>query len=172
MAKKADVIGEIDVANEANVAKEANVIDEIADKPGDADEAKANEANEAEADEAGAEANETIVTKEIKANMINEEAIVIDKVIAVDEGILDNAANEAIVVDAAKYAIIADNADGAVLYSLTKYSATAIFAEVKGYVVITAPDNQLGQRSLCSLRSKNWYHLDNQLEVVVAKGLV
>jgi hypothetical protein len=57
-----------------------------------------------------------------------------------------------------------------VLYSLTKYSA--IFAEVKGYFGITAPDNQLGQRISCSLRSKNRYQLDNQLEVVVEKGLV
>jgi hypothetical protein len=56
-----------------------------------------------------------------------------------------------------------------VLYSLTKYSA--IFAEVKGYFRITAPDNQHGQRSSCSLRSKNWYQLDNQLEVVVKKRL-
>jgi len=43
---------------------------------------------------------------------------------------------------------------------------------VKGYFGITAPDNQLGRRSSCSLRSKNWYQLDNQLEVVVEKGLV
>ena len=57
-----------------------------------------------------------------------------------------------------------------VLYSLTKYSA--IFAEVKGYFGITAPDNQLGRRSLCSLKSKNRYQLDNQLEVVVENGLI
>ena len=56
------------------------------------------------------------------------------------------------------------------LYSLTQYSA--IFAEVKGYFGITAPDNQLGRRSLCSLKSKNRYQLDNQLEVVVEKGLI
>jgi hypothetical protein len=75
--------------------------------------------------------------------------------------------------DVANYAIVADNVDGtAVLYSLTKYSA--IFAEVKGYFGITAPDNQLGRRSSCSLslRSKNRYQPDNQLEVVVEKGLV
>ncbi len=38
-------------------------------------------------------------------------------------------------------------------YFLTKYSA--IFAEVKGYFGITTIDNQLGQRSLCSLKSNN-----------------
>ncbi len=146
------------------------------------DEAKADEANKA--DEADAEANdavEAIVTKEIEANVIDEivaanEAIVIDEVIAVDEAILDDAANEAIeaiVVDAtnkANEAFVADDAKGAALYSLTKYSA--IFAEVKGYFGIPAPDNQLGRRSSCSLRSKSWYQLDNQLEVVVEKGLV
>ena len=79
----------------------------------------------------------------------------------------DATADEA---DVANYAIIADNVDGAVLYSLTKYSA--IFAEVKGYFGITAPDNQLGRRSSCSLRSKNWYQLGNQLEAVVEKGLI
>ena len=85
----------------------------------------------------------------------------IDKIVAADdaivisyEAILDDTANEAIVVDAANYAIVADDADGAVLYSFTKYYA--IFAEeVKGYFGVTAPDNQLGQRSSCSLRSKN-----------------
>ena len=143
------------------------------------DEAKADEANEV--DEADAKANdsvEAIVTEEIEANVIDEiiaadEAIVIDEVIAVDEAILDDAANEAIVVDAANEAneaFVVDNANGAVLYSLTKYSA--IFAEVKGYFGISAPSNQLGQRSSCSLRSKNRYQLDNQLEVVVEKGLV
>ena len=143
------------------------------------DEAKADEANEV--DEADAKANdsvEAIVTEEIEANVIDEiiaadEAIVIDEVIAVDEAILDDAANEAIVVDAANEAneaFVVDNANGAVLYSLTKYSA--IFAEVKGYFGITASDNQLGQRSSCSLRSKNRYQLDNQLEVIVEKGLV
>jgi len=70
-----------------------------------------------------------------------------------------NASNKA---DLANEAIVADNVDGAVLYSLTKYSA--IFTEVKGYFGITAPDNQLGRRSLCSLKSKNRYQLDNQLE--------
>ena len=49
------------------------------------------------------------------------------------------------------------------LYSLTKYSA--IFAEVKGYFGITAPDNQLGRRSLCSLRIKSRYQLNNQLKI-------
>jgi hypothetical protein len=146
------------------------------------DEAKADEANEA--DEADAKVNdaiEAIVTKEIEANVIDgivaaDDAIVIDEVIAVDKAILDDAANEAIeaiVVDAtneANGAFVADDADGAVLYSLTKYSA--IFAEVKGYFGITAPGNQLGQRSSCSLRIKSWYQLDNKLEVVVEKRLV
>jgi len=100
------------------------------------------------------------VTEEIEANVIDEivaadEAIVID-----NEAILDDVANEATVVDVANYAIVADAADGVVLYSLTKYSA--IFAEVKGYFGITAPDNQLGQRSSCSLRSKNQYQLDSK----------
>ncbi len=40
-----------------------------------------------------------------------------------------------------------------VLYSLTKYSA--IFAEVKGYFGITAPDTQLGPMSLFFLKSNN-----------------
>jgi hypothetical protein len=90
--------------------------------------------------------------------------------------ILDDAANqaiEAIVVDAANKdneAFVADDANDAVLYSLTKYSA--FFAEVKGYFGITKPNNQLGRRSLCSLRIKSRYQLDNQLEVVVEKGLV
>ena len=65
---------------------------------------------------------------------------------------------------------VADDADGAVLYSLTKYSA--IFAEVKGYFGVTAPDNQLGRRSSCSLRRKSRYQLDHQLEIVVEKGLI
>ena len=105
------------MADEATDATETTEADkaDVANKPGDADEAKADEANEAEANEADAE--EAIVTKEI----------------------------EAYVIDAANYAIVADDADGAVLYSLTKYSA--IFAEVKGYFGITAPDNQLGRRS-------------------------
>jgi hypothetical protein len=58
---------------------------------------------------------------------------------------------EADEADVANYAIVADDIDcAAVLYSLTKYSA--IFTEVKGYFGITAPDNQLGRRKLCSLR--------------------
>ncbi len=91
--------------------------------------------------------------------------------VAVSEANEADEANKAITTDAtnatnkadlANEAIVADNVDGAVLYSLTKYSA--IFAEVKGYFGITAPDNQLGRRSLCSLKSKNRYQLDNQLE--------
>ena len=113
------------MANEATDATETTEADkaDVANKPGDADEAKADEANEAEANEA--DAQEAIVTKEI----------------------------EAYVIDAANYAIVADDADGAVLYSLTKYSA--IFAEVKGYFGITAPDNQLGRRSSFFLKSNN-----------------
>ena len=129
----------VDEATDATETIEADEAD-VADKPVDADKAKADEANEAKADEA--DAKEAIVTKEIKAN----------------------------VIDAANYAIVADDANGAVLYSLTKYSA--IFVEVKGYFGINAPDNQLGRRSSCSLRSKNRYQLDNQLEVVIEKGLV
>ena len=71
-----------------------------------------------------------------------DEAILIKEVIAVDEAILDDAANEAIV------AIEADDSDNEaiviyflfmllILYSLTKYST--IFAEVKEYYGITAP---------------------------------
>ena len=79
--------------------------------------------------------------------------------------------NEVDEADVANYAIVADDVDGAaVLYSLAKYAA--IVAEVKGYFGITAPDNQLGRRSSCSLRSKNRYQLGNQLEVVVEKGLI
>ena len=48
-----------------------------------------------------------------------------------------------------------------VLYSLTEYYA--IFAEVKGYFRITAPDNQHEQRSSCSLRIWNQNIVDNQL---------
>jgi hypothetical protein len=66
--------------------------------------------------------------------------------------------------------VVADDANGAVLYSLMKYSA--IFAEVKDNFGVTAPNNQLGQRSSCSLRSKSRYQLDNQLEIIVEKGLV
>ncbi len=129
----------------ANEAVEADKAD-LADKATDATEADwANKADMV----AVSEANETD-----KAN----------KAIATD---VTNATNEA---DLANDSIIADDADGAVLYSLPKYSA--IFAEVKGYFGITALNNQLGQRSSCSLRSKTWYQLDNQLEVVVEKGLV
>ncbi len=46
-----------------------------------------------------------------------------------------------------------DDAITITLYSLTKYSAIA--AEVKEYFGISAPNNQHGQRSLCSLRSQN-----------------
>jgi hypothetical protein len=94
----------------------------VADKPGDADEAKANEANKAEAYEADAEVNEAveaIVTKEIESNVIDEivaadEAIVIDEVIAVNEAILIGkviAVDEAILDDAANEAIVANEAD-------------------------------------------------------------
>ena len=124
-----------DLANDANVAA-------ISTDDAVLDEAKADEANEAnEADTEANDAVEAIVTEEIEANVINE-------IVAAKEAILDDAANEAIVVNAANEAneaFVADDADGAVLYSLTKYSA--VFAEVKGYFGITAPDNQLGQRT-------------------------
>ena len=93
----------------------------MTDKPGDDDEAKADEANEVEADEADAkvdEAVEVIVTKEIESNVIDEiiaadEAIVIDEVIAVDEAILidEVIADEAILDNAANEAIVANEAD-------------------------------------------------------------
>ncbi len=47
-----------------------------------------------------------------------------------------------------------------------KYSA--IFAEVKGYFGITAPDNQLGQRSSRSLRG--WNKIDSQLDKCPSNG--
>ncbi len=102
-----------------------------------------------------AEANEA---NEAEANEANES----DYADEVDEA---NEANEA------HETIVADDANGAVLYSLIKTKYSAIFAEVKGYFGITAPDNQHGRRSLCSLRSEYRYQLDNQLEVVVEKGL-
>ena len=168
-----------DDVNKADLANEADV-EAISTDDAVLDEAKVDEANEA--DEADAKANdavEAIVTEEIEANVIDgivaaDDAIVIDEVIAVDKAILDDAANEVIVVDAANEAneaFVADDADGAVLYSLTKYSAI-LFTEVKAYFGMTTPDNQLGRRSSCSLRSKNRYQLDNQLEVIVEKGLV
>jgi hypothetical protein len=136
---------EVDEADLANEAAEADEPD-LADKATDATEAdRANKADMVSV----SKANETD-----KAN----------KAIATD---VTNATNKA---DLTNNAIIADNADGAILYSLTKYSA--IFTEVKGYFGITALNNQLGRRSSCSLRSKTWYQLDNQLEVVVEKGLV
>ena len=94
----------------------------MADKPGDADEGKANEANKANADEADAEVDEAveaIVTKEIDSNVIDEivaadKAIVIDEIIAVDEAILIDeviVADKAILDDAANEAIVANKAD-------------------------------------------------------------
>jgi len=90
----------------------------VANKLAEADEADAYEANNAEADEADAEvneANETIVSDEIETNVIGEivaanKAIVIDKVVAVNEANFavdeakdtiedSNAVNEAIGVD-------------------------------------------------------------------------
>ena len=129
--------------NEANDATADKA--EVADKPAKADEAESYEANDAKADEADNkvdEADKAIVSDEIKASVIGKivaanEAIVIDEVIAVNEA---DESNKAVV----------DDANGAGLYSLTKYYA--IFAEVKEYFGITAPDNQLGKRSLCSLR--------------------
>ncbi len=107
--------------------------------------------------------DEAANTNEAKANEANEaEADEADESDYADEVDEANEANEA------HKTIVADDANDAVLYSLTKYSA--IFAEVNGYFGITAPDNQHGRRSSCSLRSKYWYQLDNQLEVVVEKG--
>ena len=69
-----------------------------------------------------------------------------------------------VAVSEANYAIVADDVDGAaVLYSLMKYSA--IFAEVKGYFGITAPDNQLGRRSSCSPRIEEEMYLTINLEL-------
>jgi hypothetical protein len=46
-----------------------------------------------------------------------------------------------------------------------KYSE--IFAEVKGYFKIIAPNNQHGRRSSCSIKNQDWYEFDNQPEVVI-----
>jgi hypothetical protein len=71
-----------------------------------------------------------------------EESDAANKADSVDKAADATETTEAGEADVANYAIVADNVDGAVLYSLTKYSA--IFAEVKEYFGITAPDNQLG----------------------------
>ena len=152
----------------------------MADKPVEAVKAEAYKANDAEADEADKAildnaANEAIVANEA-TDSDYEANDAVESNAANDANLADEAADatetsKANKADVANYAIVADNVDGAaVLYSLTKYSA--IFAEVKGYFGITASDNQLGQRGSCSLRSKNRYQLDYQLEVVVEKGLV
>ena len=173
-ANEAIVANEANDSDDSDAANDADSADEAADA---AETTKANEAkwtDEADtakvdkADDAGA----------VEASVANE-AHVTDEAVASDVGIEADSADEAAdaaeiteadKADVANYAIVADDVDGAVLYSLTKYSA--IFAEVKGYFGITAPDNQLGRRSLCSLKSKNRYQLDNQLEVVVEKGLI
>jgi hypothetical protein len=153
---------------------------DVADKPVEAVKAEAYEANDAEADEADEAilddaANEAIVANEA-ADSDYEADDAVESDAAKDADSADEAADatktsEANEADVANYDIVADDVDGAaVLYSLTKYSA--IFAEVKGYFGITASNNQLGQRSLWSLRSKNRYQLDNQLEVVIEKRLV
>ncbi len=153
---------------------------DVADKPAEAVEAEAYEANVAEADEADEAilddaANEAIVANKA-ADSDDEADDAVESDAANDADSADKVADaaettEADKADVANYAIVADDVNGAaVLYSLAKYSA--IFAEVKGYFGITVPDNQLGRRSSCSLRSKNQYQLDNQLEVVVEKGLV
>ena len=62
-----------DEATDAADTTEAGKAD-VANKPGDVDEAKADEANEAKDNEADAEANETIeaiVTEEIEANELS-----------------------------------------------------------------------------------------------------
>jgi hypothetical protein len=98
----------------------------VANKPAKPDEAEAYEANNVKADEADAkvdEANKAIVSDEIEASVIGKfveagEAIVIDKVIAVDKAILDNAANKAIVANKANDS---DNeADGVLDNQLTE----------------------------------------------------
>ncbi len=81
--------------------------------------------------------DEAANTDEAEANEANEaEADEANESDYADEVDKANEANEA------HETIVADDANGAVLYSLTKYSA--IFAEVKGYFGITAPDNQHG----------------------------
>jgi hypothetical protein len=140
--------------DEANVANEANYIKaDVANKLNKADKAEANETNKAKVDE---------VNKFIVDNAVNE-------IVAVDEAILDDAANKAIKVGRATnkanelpldggnviiYFIVIYFSFGLlILYSLTKYSA--IFAEVKGYFRITAPNNQLGPMSSFFLKSNN-----------------
>ena len=51
------------------------------------------------------------------------------------------------------HVVSVDCVDDGFLYSLTKYSA--IFAEVKGYFGITAPNNQLGGFSLLGIWQSN-----------------
>ncbi len=115
----------------------------------DADKAKANKANKA-ADEADAKVDEA------------------DKVIAVDEAILDDAANKAIIADEANEASLAEakellaNSIAIFLYSLTKYSA--IVAKMKGYFGRTISNNQRKRWCSCSLRMQDQVKFNNQLE--------
>ena len=110
-----------DKATDATENTKANK-DDVANKASNAEEAKANEANEAKANEADSKANkavETIVTKEIEANVIGkiiaaDKAIVIDKVVAVNE------ANVA--VDEANNTIKADDSN-AVNEAIEAYKA-------------------------------------------------
>ena len=83
--------------------------------PVEADEAEAYEANDAEANEA----DEAIVSNEFKANVIGEivaadEAIVIDKVVAVDvANVAVDEANDTIEANDSNYAIVANEANEA-----------------------------------------------------------
>ena len=97
------------MADEATDYTEANWASktDVAGKPTKADEAEADKANEAEAGKADAKANETggaIVADSIKANVIN-------KIVAADEAILDDAANEAIISNDAVKSYAANKAD-------------------------------------------------------------
>ena len=141
--------------------------------------------DEAIASDVGIEANDlaneaadaNVANRANKASFADEADDAVESDAANEADLANKAADvaettEADEADVANYAIVADDVDhgAAVLYSLTKYSA--IFAEVKRYFGLTAPDNQLGRKSLCSLRSKNRCQLDNQLEDIVEKGLV
>ncbi len=107
------------------MAEEADAKANEANKPDKAvDVSEANEVEATEADEADL-ANKLNKTDEAEANEA-EEAIVTNEIVT-------RVINEAIVAG--------DAYDGAVLYSLTKYSA--ILAERKGYFGIIGLNNQL-----------------------------
>ena len=126
---------------------------------------KANEADEAnkviatdstnatnKADLANEAANANVANRANEASLADEaddddavESDVANEADSADEAADAAETTEADEADVANYAIVADDFDGAVFYSLTKYSA--IFAEVKGCFGIIAPNNQLGRRS-------------------------